>query len=188
MNIETKIINRDFEKLYQSRKSTRAFASTIPDTNTINNLFDAARWAPSSSNNQPWRYIFATHNEIEKFNLIADCLAESNKLWAIKAPLLIISLAKNITNTGKPYRHFLYDTGAANMALALQATDLGMQAHIMGGFDIEKVRTNFNIEENLEPVVIIAVGYQGNIAELPDNLFQRENIKERFSLDAIILK
>jgi nitroreductase len=178
----------EFAAIMQHRKSIRAFNTQIPETNKILSLFEAARWAPSSANNQPWRYIYATSNEIEKFEKILDCLADSNKVWASKAPILIISLTKILTNTGKSYRHNFYDTGAANMALALQAVNLGMQAHVMGGFDIEKVRINFNINEEFEPVVIIAAGYPGDVKYLPENLQMREQIKERMPLDMLLLK
>jgi nitroreductase len=150
-------------------------------------LFEAARWAPSSSNNQPWRYIFASKNDSEKHHQILDCLVEGNKIWAVNAPLLIITLAKTLTNTGKPYKHNFYDTGAANMSLALQAAALGMQAHIMGGFDVEKVKKSFLLDDSLEPIVIIAVGYPGNIDLLPENLRIKENLRERFSLESLIL-
>jgi nitroreductase len=175
-------------EIMQKRHSTRAFAPQIPEHNKIMSLFEAARWAPSSSNNQPWRYIFATSNETEKHNKIIDCLAEGNKIWAKDAPLLIVSLAKILTNTGKPYRHNLYDAGAANMAIALQATALGMQAHIMGGFDFEKVKNAFLKEEQLDPVVIIAVGYPGDIDLLPENLKLKENLRERLPLESLILE
>lgn len=178
----------EFNEIMQKRHSTRAFAPQIPEHNKIMSLFEAARWAPSSSNNQPWRYIFATSNDIEKHSKIVDCLAEGNKIWASHAPLLIVSLAKTLTNTGKPYRHNLYDAGAANMAIALQATALGMQAHIMGGFDVEKVKNSFATEDQLDPVVVIAVGYPGNIDLLPENLKLKENLRERLPLESIILE
>ena len=172
-----------------NRRSIRAFDKQVPNEAQIISLIEAARWAPSSSNNQPWRYIYATQNETEKFGKILSCLVEANQLWAGKAPLLILSLAKNITNTGKPYRHNLYDTGAANMALAFQANNLGMQAHIMGGFDADKAKTIFEIETIYEPVVVIAVGFPGDTNSLPKNLQSRENQKsERFEIDALILK
>jgi len=178
----------EIAEIIQQRRSIRAFHEEIPHQKKIISLFEAARWAPSSSNNQPWRYIYATVNEQDKFDKILDCLAESNQVWASKAPILIISLTKKLTNTGKPYRHNFYDTGAANMSLALQAINMGMQAHIMGGFDIEKVKNKFEINEAYEPVVIIAVGYPGNSNNLPENLRLRELVRERIPTEMLFLK
>jgi nitroreductase len=184
----TELTNYQGNEILKKRKSIRAFNDTIPAMDSITSLFEAARWAPSSSNNQPWRYIYATKNDEIKFQKILDCLMEGNKIWASKAPLLIISLAQKLTNTGKEYRHHLYDTGAANMALALQATSLAMQAHTIGGFYIDKVLNTFQIDDALIPVVIMAVGYPGDINALPEQLRIKENVRERFELDHLILK
>ena len=186
--ISNKIIDQSLSKIIQDRRSTRVFTNKIPDQEVIMSLFEAARWAPSSANNQPWRYIYATQNEEEKFQKVLSCLAEGNKIWAVKAPLLILSVAKKLTNTGKPYRHNLYDTGAANLSIALQAIALGLQAHIMGGFDVEMAKSTFNISDDYEPVVIIAVGYPGDINSLPENLKARELNRERFDIETLLLK
>jgi nitroreductase len=179
--------NFPLSKIIAERRSIRAFDSKIPEKDLVLSLFEAARWAPSSSNNQPWRYIYATKNEKEKYEKILSCLAESNQIWASKAPMLILSLTKKLTNTGKAYKHNFYDTGAANMALALQATSLGMQAHIMGGFDIDMAKEMFKIDESLEPVVVIAVGFAGNVNDLPENLRLREIPSDRFQLNNLFI-
>lgn len=183
----TNSYKKDLLSVLQKRKSIRAFDKKVPELYQIKLLFEAARWAPSSSNNQPWRYIFATSNEQEKFNALLSCLADSNQIWASKAPVLILSLAKKLTNTGKVYKHNLYDTGAANMALSLQAVELGMQAHIMGGFDAVKIQSVLQIEEDLEPIVMIVVGYPGDINELPENLRLREVASSRLELKDILI-
>jgi nitroreductase len=161
--------------LLARRWSPRAFDERLVEADSLRALFEAARWAPSSSNEQPWRFIVATKDHETEWNRLFDCLAEGNQKWAVRAPVLILSVAsKNFEEDGKPNRHALHDTGLATENLVLQATAGGLVAHQMAGFDIEKARANLLIPSDYDPVAMIAIGYPGNPDILPDRLRERE--------------
>ncbi|HEY9045137.1 MAG TPA: nitroreductase family protein [Ohtaekwangia sp.] len=168
--------------LIKKRKSVRAFSSEPIEADKINSLFEATRWAPSSSNEQPWVYIYATRDQTELWSKLLDPLNDSNKIWVKDAPLLILSLArKTFSRFGSANAHALYDLGGANSFLSLQAVELGLQVRQMAGFNVEKTILNLNIPDTYEVGVFIAVGYPGDPANLPDQLKQREAApRERF--------
>lgn len=145
----------------------------------LNTVFEAARWAPSSMNEQPWRYYYAFKGETG-FELMLDCLAEGNRVWAKDAPVLILSLANKFFEYKKrPNRHAMHDTGAANTLLAVQASHMGLQAHQMGGFDIDKTLKTFNLSPSeFEPASFIALGYPAN-PELLDEKLKERDLQER---------
>jgi len=145
-----------------NRWSPRAFLDKPVDKATIHALLDAARWAASSNNEQPWRYMVATKENAAEFAKLVSILVPKNQLWASKAPVLMLSIAKKtFTYHGKPNRHYLHDTGAATQLLGIQAAAMGLQIHSMGGFDMEKSRATFNIPNDFEPAAAIAIGYPG---------------------------
>jgi len=161
--------------LIQERRSSRAYSSQFIEPEKINSLFEAARWAPSSMNEQPWVYIYATKDQPELWNKLLDTLHESNRLWAKEAPLLILSIArKTHLRNGVSNGAARYDVGAANAFLSIQATQLGLNVHQMGGYDRQKAIESFNLPETHEPVVILAVGYAGDTENLSENLRLRE--------------
>ncbi len=165
----------DVLRAIQKRRSRRAYDSAPVEAEKITALFEAARWAPSSVNEQPWLYLYATKDQSELYAKIFDALNESNKVWAKNAPLLILSLArKNFTRNDRPNESARYDLGAANAFLSLQAAELGLNVHQMAGFVPERSIKNLNIPETYEPVVILAIGYPGDVDSLPDNLKLRE--------------
>lgn len=159
-----------------NRRSRRAYAATPIETNVIESLFEAARWAPSSMNEQPWVYLYATHAQDELRGKMLQTLSESNRIWADAAPLLIASFArKKHSHNERPNLMASYDLGAANALLSLQATALGLNMHQMAGFDRELLIANLNVPvDEFEPGVIMAVGYPGDPDELPVNLRMRE--------------
>lgn len=162
-------------EVIRQRRSLRAFADKPVEPDKIKSLFEAARWAPSSVNEQPWRYIYANREQPELWNRIFETLNEGNKVWVKPAPLLIVSFSLKIfTRNGRPNTSAKYDLGAANAFLSLQATALGLAVHQMGGFDKEKAMTVLNIPDSFEMGVIMAVGYPGNPDDLPEPLKQRE--------------
>ncbi len=127
----------DIDSMFTDRWSPRAFLPDPLPEHQVQTLFEAARWAPSCYNEQPWLFIYATEPEARK--RLAACLVAKNQLWASHAPLLMFILARrNFQKTGKENRHAPYDAGAAWMALALQARKLGLYAHAMAGFNLEK--------------------------------------------------
>jgi nitroreductase len=162
-------------ELIAKRWSGRAFSSRVVDTTTIGSLLEAARWAASCSNEQPWNFIVTEKEKRPDYDRLLGCLLEFNFQWAQHAPVLMLSIARlNFASTGKPNRHALHDVGQAAAGLALQATALGLIAHQMAGFDVQKARDEFLIPEGYEPCAVIAVGYPGDLASLSDKLRQKE--------------
>ena len=146
----------------------------------IISLCEAARWAPSCFGDEPWNFIICDKFHYKKsWELALDCLGEWNQNWAKNAPVLMISLAMKVfRKNGKENRWSKYDTGAASENICLQALELGLMAHQMGGFESDKVIHHFKIPENFEIMSFIAVGYQDNPNKLNDEFYKLE-IKDR---------
>ena len=154
--------------LFKRRWSPRAFSDQPVEADTLRMLFEAARWAPSSNNEQPWRFVVANKDHQVEWNRLLACLVESNRAWAFRAPVLILSVASlNFEDDSKPNRHAFHDTGMAVENLVLQATALGLAAHQMAGFDVERARADLKIPPGYEPVAMIAVGYPGDLLPFP---------------------
>jgi nitroreductase len=182
-------IEKPLVDVIQQRRSSRAYAETLLDQEKIQALFEAARWAPSSNNEQPWAYIYATKDQSELWGKLFATLMDGNKIWAERAPLLILSMTrKNFISNGKPNSSAKYDLGAANAFLSLQATHLGLNVHQMGGFDREKAKTELNIPDTHEAAVMMAIGYLGNVELLPDFLQEREVApRARYTQEAFVM-
>lgn len=161
--------------LLARRWSPRAFAEQSVESDKLASLFEAVRWAPSSSNEQPWRFVVATKDDQAAYDRLLACLLEGNRKWAFRAPVLLVSVARmQFEDDGKPNRHAFHDAGMALENLLLQATALGLVAHPMAGFNIEQARADLKIPAGFEPVAMVAVGYPGESTLLPDYLQQRE--------------
>jgi nitroreductase len=159
------------------RWSPRAFSDQHVSTEDLHKIFTAASWAASSTNEQPWRFLLGRNGDAT-FAKILDSMVEPNQVWARHAPVLLLSVGKNIFSPG-PYSgahnpYALHDTGAASAYLALQATALGLHAHGIGGFDHEKARSHFNIPADFEIGACWAIGYLGDPETLPEGLKRRE--------------
>jgi nitroreductase len=153
-----------------NRWSPRAFLDKPVSKENVRVLLEAAHWAASSSNEQPWRFIVATKENPADYTRLLSVLVERNQLWAKAAPVLLLSVAKKTsTKSGKPNRFALYDTGAAAATLCIQAAALGLAAHSMGGYDAAKARELFAIPEDFEPGAAIAVGYAGPAESVADD-------------------
>jgi nitroreductase len=162
-------------ELIRNRWSPRAFAAKEVPREVLRSLFEAARWAPSSNNEQPWAYLVATKNDPENFAKMVGVLVEFNANWASHAPVLALSVAHLKTQReGKPNRVALHDVGSATAQLTFEANARGLQVHQMAGFDAEKARQTFAIPADWEPVAAMAVGYPGNPGSLPEKLRERE--------------
>lgn len=160
----------------KNRWSPVIFSDKPVEEEKIFSLFEAARWAPSSFNEQPWAFIYATKKNCEAYENLLSCIFEGNAEWAKNAPLLILVLAKsNFSRSGKPNRHAWFDVGHAVSNLSAQATAMDLFLHQMGGFDSIKTREIFSIPETHEPVVAIAVGYLGNTENVSPELTQRDS-------------
>ena len=161
--------------LLRQRWSPRAFSDRMVEPEKLHSLLEASRWAPSSFNEQPWSFIIATKEDRIEYDRLLSCLVETNILWAQKAPVLMISVAKlHFTATGKPNRHAFHDVGLASENLVIQATSMGLFVHMMAGFYPDKVRELFKVPEGYEPVAAIALGYPGDPQILPERLRERE--------------
>ncbi|HRG78264.1 MAG TPA: nitroreductase family protein [Cyclobacteriaceae bacterium] len=176
-------------ELIEQRRSRRAYSTNPIEHEKIKSLFEAARWAPSSMNEQPWSYVYATRDQPDLWNKLLELLNESNRVWAINAPLLILSLArKTHIRNGANNALARYDTGAANTLLSIQATQLGLNVHQMGGYDRQKAIESLNIPDTYEPIVIMAIGYPGDPDSLSENLKLREEApRERYTQEFFVM-
>lgn len=163
--------------LLAHRWSGRAYnPEKIVSDKQILALLEAARWSPSCYGDQPWRFIVCNKRTNEEaWNNAYSCLGEGNQSWAKDAPVLVLSVADSIlSKNGNANRWGQYDTGAATMSLCIQATELGLMVHQMGGFDTGKAREIFSIPDQFTPMAIIAVGYQLPVEEIKDDMKERE--------------
>ena len=156
------------------------FADKEVELEKLNLIFEAARWAPSSFNEQPWRFIYASKSNEGDYKKIADSLNDNNRAWASKAPVLIAVIAKtNFSHNGRTNRHAFYDVGQAVATLTLQAMDLGLYLRQMAGFFRETATVNLEIPSGFEPVAIIALGYEGKVDENTDERLAWKQNHER---------
>ena len=162
-------------QLIRERWSPRAFADKPISPEVLRSLFEAARWAPSSNNEQPWAYIAATKDDKASFEKVLGTLVEFNAGWAKNAPVLAIAVARlAFAKNNAPNRMAQYDTGAASALLSVEATAQGLAVHQMAGFDPEKARQTFGIPAEWQAVAALAIGYPGNPDTLPPPLKDRE--------------
>src|SRR5438094_207349 len=163
------------EEILRRRWSPRAFSDRMVESEKLQSLFEAARWAPSSFNEQPWSFIVATKQNLEEHALLLSCLVEKNQQWARLAPVLMVSVTKlNFEKTGKPNRHAFHDVGLAMGSMLVQATALGLFVHQMAGFSVEKVREAYGVPQDFEPVAAIAIGYPADPEVLPESFREQE--------------
>ena len=161
--------------LLQRRWSPRAFSQKPVDTQTLTRLFEAARWAPSWRNQQPWYFIIATKDNPDEHRRLFDCLTPANQRWAGHAPVLIVAVAKRcFDHNDQPNPTALYDTGQAVAHLSLEAMAHNLYVHQMGGVSLDRVREIYAIPEAYQPVVALAIGYLGQAEMLPEDLRERE--------------
>ena len=181
--------DRDIHPMLQKRWSPRAFSSRPVGEQERMALFEAARWAASSMNEQPWRFVYAMPEQPERYRSLFSCLSDNNQRWAGAAPLLILALVKTtFTHNDRPNPFALHDLGLAMGNLTLQASALDLYVHHMGGFSRTKVNAAFDLPPGLEPVTIIAVGYLGDPESLPADLRKRELAEQqRRSVEDTIL-
>ena len=150
-------------------------------------LLEAARWAPSASNTQPWRFVVASRGS-RLHTALLDVLAGGNRGWAASASALVLVAARTQDDAGRPLPWALYDTGAAVAHLSVQAQADGLAVHQMGGFDAAAVTRLLELPDGVQPLVVLAVGRRDEQAELPEALAARERApRERLPLDALLL-
>jgi len=158
-----------------SRRSIRAFDARPVPIDLLISLFEAARWAPSSLNEQPWRFIIARRENSAQFEKMLSCTNERNKIWAATASVLIICIARlHVTDRNIPNKYAYYDLGLAVGNLSVQATSVDLHMRQMGGFHPEIAVKQYGIPEGFEPVCMIALGFRGDAENLPESLREKE--------------
>jgi len=169
------VTDHPVHELIRNRWSPRAFSDKSIPEEVLRSLFEAARWAPSSNNEQPWAYIVATKEDLANFDKILGALVEFNASWAKNAAALAIAVAElSFAKTHSPNRNAQYDTGAATALLSVEATARGLVVHQMAGFDPQKARQAFAIPEEWDSIAALAIGYPGDPDSLPPKLKDRE--------------
>ena len=153
--------------LLQKRWSPRAFSGKTVSTEALGSLFEAARWAASCYNEQPWRYIVARKEDTEEYDRLMSCLVEGNQAWAMQAPVLMLAVTKKtFTFNDKPNAHARHDLGLATAGMMLQAAALDLYMHAMGGILPERAAELYRVPDDFQVATGIALGYLGD----PDSL------------------
>lgn len=176
MNDRTAPAAHPIAPVLAARWSPRSFEERAVPDSALSQVLEAARWASSCLNEQPWNYVVARKDrEAEAYAKLFDCLSPNNKGWAGRAPVLMLGIARtHFSGNGNPNRHAAYDLGQATANLAAQAAELGLQVHQMAGFDAAKAREVLAIPEGFDPLVMISLGHPGPADVLPEALAARE--------------
>lgn len=161
--------------LLAHRWSPRAFADTPVSREDVLSLFEAARWAPSCFNEQPWRFLVVAKEDGEAYETMLGCLMEGNASWASAAPVLIIAMAETtFARNGNPNRHAGHDLGLAVAQMTLEAQDRGLVMHQMGGIKVDNIREVYGVPASVDIYTGIALGHPGDADSLPEGLRERE--------------
>jgi nitroreductase len=166
------------ERNFVDRWSPRAMSGEEISHEELLTLFEAARWSPSSKNNQPWRILYASCTS-GHWPMFFDLLVDSNKVWCAKAAALLVVISKITFENGKPCRTHSYDSGASWMSLALQGNIMGLVVHAMQGFDYDRAKIALRIPEEFQVEAMAAIGRPGRIEDLPEQLQALETPNER---------
>lgn len=162
-------------KIIKNRHSPVIFSERLIEDEQIELLFEAARWAPSSMNEQPWRFIYAKRQDTGAFDRLHNCLMEGNKPWTKNVPMLILGVAKShFDYKNRPNIYAKYDVASAVANLTIQANSMDLWVHQMAGFDQTNAKKELRIPEGFDPVVMLAIGYLGDVDSAPENLKRRQ--------------
>jgi nitroreductase len=174
------------EQLFVKRWSPRAMSGEPLSDNQLRTLFEAARWAPSTYNEQEWRFLYA-RRDTPQWPVFFDLLVEGNREWCQNAGLLVVILAHKVfSKNGKPNPVHLFDSGCAFENLALQGAAMDLVVHGMQGFDFDKARTALNVPDDYAVAAMFAAGRAGDPNDLPEKLREREKPSDRKPVDQII--
>jgi nitroreductase len=175
MSIKIAKTTHNVIEVIKNRWSARSFSDKTISENDMHTLFEAASWAFSANNAQPWEYIYAHREDGAAFDKLHGCLMAGNQPWTKNAAVLMAVLAHKKLDNGHENRAAKHDVGAANTSLMLQATSMGIYGHVMGGFDPGKAIETLSIDtEVMEPVVFIALGYLDSAEKLDEPFKTRE--------------
>ncbi len=178
----------EIDDLFLRRWSPRAMSGEAITREELMPLCEAARWAPSAMNNQPWRFVYALR-DTPSWAPFFDLLVERNQRWCRQAGALVVLISRDtFAPTGAPARTHSFDTGAAWMSLALQGTLAGLVVHGMQGFDYERARGVCAVPDGYTVECMVAIGKPGDPGALPDDLREREHPSDRRPLDEIMLE
>lgn len=167
------------DRLFPRRWSPRAMSGAEISDQELMSLFEAARWAPSANNNQPWRFVYAKRNTPE-WNIFFNLISDGNKIWCKNAAVLVVIISQMISDyKNKPIKTHSFDTGAAWENLALQGTIMNLVIHGMAGFDYDKAKEKLDVPEEYCVEAMIAIGKPGKKEDLPVNLQEREVPSDR---------
>lgn len=173
-------VDHPVHPLLQHRWSPRAYSGAPVPRAALLSVLEAARWAPSSFNEQPWRFICAPREEAALFEAFFDCLTPPNKRWVREAGVLMLVAGKRARDRdGQPNRYLQHDVGAALACAAVQAVDCGLQLHVMGGFEADAIAGVCGLPDGWVPVAMAALGVPGDPATLPEDLHSRETAPRR---------
>jgi len=170
--------DHDIEPFFANRWSPRAMTGEEITREEFMRLFEASRWAMSSMNNQPWRFLYAFRNT-QQWETSFNLLSPGNQAWCKIAAVLLVIVSKTTFDSGKPARTHSYDTGAAWYSFALQGTMMGLVVHGMQGFNYDKAKELLAMTDEYHVEAMVAVGRPGNREELPQNLQERETPSQR---------
>jgi hypothetical protein len=174
--------------LFLDRWSPRAMSGEPVSTGELRQLFEAARWAPSASNAQPWRMLYA-HRDTPDWPLFFDLLVERNQLWCRNAGVLVLFVSRTLNDrTGRPLPTHSYDTGAAWANFALQGTLSGLVVHGMRGFDAARARSSLRIPDEFAVEAMAAVGRPGRLQDLPETFHAQESPNGRRPLGETVIQ
>lgn len=172
------LTDHPIHELIASRWSPYAFSDRPVPVETLRSLFEAARWAASSYNEQPWSYIVASKDDAAGFQKVLSCLVDGNQAWAKIAPVLAIGCASlKFSRNGQPNAAALHDLGQASAYLALEASARGLAVHQMIGIVPDRARELFQVPEGVQPLTGLAIGYPGDPKSLPDQIGGRDSAR-----------
>lgn len=186
--MEKRIPSYPIESLILNRWSPRALSVEGIDDTTLMTLFEAARWAPSSYNGQPWLFLYAKR-ETPSWKSFFDLLVPFNQSWAERAAVLVVVCSRtHFAYNNEPSRTHSFDAGAACENLALQGHAIGLVVHLMEGFDYDKAAYDLNIPPLYSVQAMIALGKPGKIELLPKELQEREKPSDRKPLSSMVIE
>lgn len=174
--IKKAIAEHPIHELIENRWSPYRFTSRAVSSNDLHSLFEAARWAPSSYNEQPWRFVLATKEQPEEFERVLSCLLEANQAWAQHAYALVLASARlTHERNGKENKAAIHDLGAAVSYLSLEAASRGIAVHQIIGIEPDKAQQLYNIPDDYQTLTAFAIGYADLSAETEGTYAERDN-------------
>lgn len=179
----------EIHPLLKQRWSPRSFTDQTVSKESIQRIFEAARWAPSSSNDQPWRFIAGLKGD-KTWDMIMETLVEFNQKWAKLAPVLALSIGKKISDkNGRPSKTFMYDVGQSVAYITFQAMHEGLFVHQMGGFSAQKATDLFNIPDDYQVLTAFVIGHKGSPNLLEENFAEMERSeRQRHPLNKLVFR